>query len=146
MGPEAVARHSLVSHGCIVNGSVTNSVLSPGVKIYEGAVVRDSIILLDTEIGPGSRVDTAIIDKFVVVGPGAVVGFGDDLTTPNADEPDRLFSGITVVGERALIPEGARLGRNCLVEPRAVPADFAAFPDLLVPSGGSVRRCEPPPP
>jgi glucose-1-phosphate adenylyltransferase len=143
LGPEATARHSLVSHGCIINGSVTNSVLSPGVRVYEGAVVRDSIILLDTEIGPGSRVDTAIIDKFVVVGPGAVVGTGDDLATPNVDEPERLSTGITVVGERSLIPAGTRLGRNCLVEPRADGEDFAAFPGLVVPSGGSVRHGEP---
>jgi glucose-1-phosphate adenylyltransferase len=142
LGPDALARHSLVSHGCIVNGTVTNSVLSPGVKVYEGAVVRDSIILLDTEIGPGAVVDTAIIDKFVHVGAGCVIGSGDDRATPNVDEPERLSTGITVVGERARIPDGARLGRNCLVEPRVVPDDFAAFPDLVVPSGASVRRIE----
>ena len=113
--------------------------LSPGVTVYEGAVVRDSIILLDTEIGPGAVVDTAIIDKFVRVGAGAVVGSGDDRARPNADEPERLTTGITVVGERSQIPAGARLGRNCLVEPRAGPEDFAAFPDLVVPSGASVR-------
>jgi glucose-1-phosphate adenylyltransferase len=140
LGPDALARHSLVSHGCIVNGTVTNSVLSPGVKVYEGATVRDSIILLDTEIGAGAVVDTAIIDKFVVVGPGAVVGSGDDRATPNADEPERLSTGITVVGERARIPAGARLGRNCLVEPRGEEADFAPFDGLVVPSGASVRR------
>ncbi len=140
LGPDALARHSLVSHGCIVNGTVTNSVLSPGVKVYEGAVVRDSIILLDTEIGAGAVVDTAIIDKFVVVGPGAVVGTGTDLSTPNADEPERLSTGITVVGERARIPSGARLGRNCLVEPRVAEADFAPFEGLVVPTGASVRR------
>ncbi len=137
LGPDAVARHSLVSHGCIVNGTVVNSVLSPGVTVYEGAVVRDSVILLDTEIGPGAVVDTAIIDKFVRVGAGAVVGSGDDRDVPNVDEPDRLYTGITVVGERSRIPPGARLGRNCLVEPRIEADDFA---DLVVPTGASVRR------
>jgi len=142
LGPHALARHSLISHGCIVNGAVENSVLSPGVRIYEGALVRDSIILLDTEIGPGAIVDTAIIDKFVHVGAGAVVGTGEDRDLPNLDEPEHLFTGISVVGERALIPAGARIGRNCLVEPRTGPGDFAAFPDLVVPSGASVRRRE----
>jgi glucose-1-phosphate adenylyltransferase len=140
LGPEAVARHSLVSHGCIVNGTVVNSVLSPGVTVYEGAVVRDSVILLDTEVGPGAVVDTAIVDKFVRVGAGAVVGSGTDFGTANVDEPERLTTGITVVGERARIPVGARLGRNCLVEPRVETADFAAFPGGVVPSGASVRR------
>jgi glucose-1-phosphate adenylyltransferase len=144
LGPDAVARHSLISHGCIVNGTVTNSVLSPGVKVYEGAVVRDSVILLDTEVGAGAVVDTAIVDKFVRVGAGAVVGSGEDRLVPNADEPDRLTTGITVVGERARIPAGARLGRNCLVEPRAGPEDFAVFADLVVPTGASVGRRQAP--
>jgi len=143
LGPEAVARHSLISHGCIVNGAVVNSVLSPGVKVYEGAVVRDSVILLDTEVGPGAVVDTAIVDKFVRVGAGAVVGSGEDRQVANVDEPERLSTGITVVGERSRIPPGARIGRNCLVAPRLGPDDFAAFPGLVVPSGASVRRSDP---
>jgi glucose-1-phosphate adenylyltransferase len=117
-------------------------VLSPGVRVYEGAVVRDSVILLDTEIGPGAVVDTAIIDKFVHVGAGAVVGTGNDRGIPNADEPERLYTGITVVGERSQIPPGAQIGRNCLVAPRTEEADFSVFPDLVVPSGASVRRRE----
>ncbi len=141
LGPDAIARHSLVSHGCIVNGTVLNSVLSPGVKVSEGAVVRNSVILLDTEIDRGAVVDTAIIDKFVHVGAGAVVGSGDDRDIPNVDEPERLWTGIIVVGERARIPPGTRIGRNCLVGPRVGPDDF---PGLDVPSGTSVRRGEPP--
>jgi glucose-1-phosphate adenylyltransferase len=140
LGPDALARHSLISHGCIVNGTVLNSVLSPGVRVADGAVVRDAVILLDTEIGPRAVVDTAIIDKFVHVGAGAVIGSGEDRGVPNADEPERLFTGITVVGERSRIPAGARIGRNCLIEPRADEADFAGFPGLVVPSGTSVRR------
>jgi glucose-1-phosphate adenylyltransferase len=142
LGPDAVARHSLISHGCIVNGTVINSVLSPGVQVYEGAVVRDSVVLLDTVVRAGAVVDTAIVDKFVEVGPGAVVGSGSDLLAPNVDEPERLSSGITVVGERARIPAGTRIGRNCLIEPRTDETDFAGFADLVVPSGASVRRRE----
>jgi glucose-1-phosphate adenylyltransferase len=136
LGPDAVARHSLISHGCIINGTVVNSVLSPGVRVYEGAVVRDSVVLLDSEIGPGAVVDTAIIDKFVTVGAGAVVGNGDDFGTPNVDEPEHLYSGITLVGERARIPAGARIGRNCLIAPSVLESDF---PGPVVPSGGSVH-------
>jgi glucose-1-phosphate adenylyltransferase len=136
LGPDAVARHSLISHGCIINGTVVNSVLSPGVRVYEGAVVRDSVVLLDSEIGPGAVVDTAIIDKFVTVGAGAVVGNGDDFGTPNVDEPEHLYSGITLVGERARIPAGARIGRNCLIAPSVLESDF---PGPVLPSGGSVH-------
>jgi glucose-1-phosphate adenylyltransferase len=143
LGPDAIARHSLISHGCIINGTVLNSVLSPGVRVSEGAVVRDSIVLLDSEIGPGAVVDTSIIDKFVHVGAGAVVGMGDDRTIPNSDEPEHLYSGITVVAERVRIPAGTRIGRNCLIGPSVSESDF---PGPVVPSGTSVLRADAPAP
>jgi glucose-1-phosphate adenylyltransferase len=136
-GPNAVFRHSLVSHGCIINGIVENSLLSQGVKVADGAVVRDSVIMLDAEIGPGAVVDGSIIDKHVVVGPGAVIGHGDDRWVVNAEEPDRLTTGITVVGKRAVIPAGARLGRNVRVDTDVTAEDFAT---LEVPSGATVHR------
>jgi glucose-1-phosphate adenylyltransferase len=143
LGPDAIARHSLISHGCIINGTVLNSVLSPGVRVSEGAVVRDSIVLLDSEIGPGAVVDTSIIDKFVHVGAGAVVGMGDDRTIPNSDEPEHLYSGITVVAERVRIPAGTRIGRNCLIGPSVSESDF---PGPVVTSGTSVLRADAPAP
>ena len=39
---------SMVSNGCVINGTVINSVLSPGVCVEQGAVVRDSVIMNDT--------------------------------------------------------------------------------------------------
>ena len=136
-GPDAVFRHSLASHGCIINGTVVNSLLSPGVKVYDGAVVRDSVVMLDAEIGPGAVVDGAIIDKHVSIGPGAVIGHGDDRWVVNAEEPDRLTTGITVIGKRAVVPPGARLGRNVRVDTDVVPEDFTS---LEVPSGGTVHH------
>ena len=111
-GPDAIFRHSLASHGCIINGTVVNSLLSPGVKVYDGAVVRDSVIMLDAEIGAGAVVDGSIVDKHVTVGAGAIVGHGEDHWVVNAEEPDRLTTGITVIGKRAVIPRGARIGRS----------------------------------
>ena len=138
MGPHALARHSLISHGCIVNGTVENSVLSPGVKVLEGAVVRDSVIMLDAEIGPGAVVDTAIIDKGVMVGAGAMVGIGDDRHVVNVLEPDRLTSGITVVGKYAVVPPGVRLGRNVRVDVLATEEDYGGAG--WIPSGASVSH------
>jgi glucose-1-phosphate adenylyltransferase len=134
IGPQGWVVNSLVSNGCVVRGKVEHCVLSPGVYISPGAVVRESVILNDTWIGPGAMIDTAILDAEVVVGPGAVVGFGDD-RSPNHQQPDRLNTGITVVGERARIPGGVRLGRNVLVHPDRTEGDF---PEVLVPSGETV--------
>ncbi len=141
-GPHAVFRHSLASHGCIINGTVVNSLLSPGVRVYDGAVVRDSVIMLDAEIGAGAIVDGSIIDKHVRIGEGAVVGLGEDRWIVNAEEPDRLTTGITVIGKRAIVPPGVRLGRNVRVDTDVTPDDFRS---VDIPSGGTVHHLETPP-
>ncbi|MDQ3938200.1 MAG: hypothetical protein M3253_05910, partial [Chloroflexota bacterium] len=78
------------------------------------------------------------IDKEVSVGPNAVVGMGADFATPNRQEPNRLNTGISVVGKRAVIPSGMRLGRNVKVGEGVRPSDFGGR--RSVPSGGTVER------
>ena len=99
----------------MIEGTVVNSVLSPGVRVGVGAVVRDSIVMFDSVIRTGAVVDRAILDKEVVVGQGAIVGDGPFRRPPNKQEPGRLNTGITVVGKRAVIPRGVRIGRNVRV-------------------------------
>ncbi|HEY7333208.1 MAG TPA: sugar phosphate nucleotidyltransferase [Candidatus Limnocylindria bacterium] len=136
VGPSADVQRSMVSHGCVIDGSVHHSILSPGVRVAAGAQVRDSIVMFDTEIGEGAVVDRAIIDKECRIGAGAVIGEGDDLR-PNRDEPERLYAGITLVGKRATVPPRVRIGRNCRIDPGASAADFARR--RLVRSGETVK-------
>ncbi|HSH21823.1 MAG TPA: sugar phosphate nucleotidyltransferase [Candidatus Caenarcaniphilales bacterium] len=136
VGPTANLHRSLISHGCLVSGTVERSVLSPGVRVDPGAVVRDSIVMFDSIIRAGAVVDRAIIDKEVSVGPNAVVGMGTD-NTPNRDEPERLYTGITVVGKRAVIPGGVRLGRNVKVLEGVRSSDFSGR--RTVSSGSTVE-------
>jgi glucose-1-phosphate adenylyltransferase len=126
----------LISHGCVINGTVVNSVLSPGVRVDVGAVVRDSIVMFDSVIRSGAVVDRAILDKEVVVGPGAIVGDGPDFDTPNKQEPGRLNTGITVVGKRSIIPRGVRIGRNVKIAGNVKANDF---PSRMVKSGSSIE-------
>jgi glucose-1-phosphate adenylyltransferase len=137
VGPTASVHRSLISHGCQIWGTVERSVLSPGVRVDPGAVVRDSIIMFDTVIRAGAVVDRAIIDKNVSVGPNAIVGFGSDFETANRQEPTRLNTGITVIGKRAIIPAGVRLGRNVKVNEEVRPADYGG--KRVVASGGTVE-------
>jgi glucose-1-phosphate adenylyltransferase len=134
VGPRAQINRSLVSNGCIVNGSVVGSVLSPHVYVEEGAHVIDSIIFHDTTIAQGAVVQRSIIDKECYIGSGCWIGCGEDYT-PNKDEPDYLNSGITVVGIAARLPPGLRVGRNCKIDPGAKESDFST---LSIPSGSSV--------
>ena len=57
VGPTAQVHRSLISHGCVIDGTVVNSVLSPGVRVDVGAVVRDSIVMFDSVIRSGAVVD-----------------------------------------------------------------------------------------
>jgi glucose-1-phosphate adenylyltransferase len=134
LGPTAQVHRSLISHGCVIDGTVVNSVLSPGVRVGVGAVIRDSIVMFDSVIGSRAVIDRAILDKEVTVGPGAIVGEGPD-DTPNRQEPGRLNTGITVVGKQAVIPRGARIGRNVRIGGNVRTADFVK---RVVPSGSSV--------
>ena len=100
----------------MVHGRVIRSVLSPGVFVAPGAVVRDSVIFNDTVIEAGAVIDRTILDKDVRVGEGAVIGDGEN-NTPNRDNPTQLNTGLTLVGKGASIPAGASIGRNAVIRP-----------------------------
>src|SRR5262245_52055384 len=140
VGPTAQVHRSLISHGCVINGTVVNSVLSPGVRVDVGAVVRDSIVMFDTVIRSGAVVDRAILDKEVVIGQGAIVGEGPYDDTPNKQEPGRLNTGITVVGKQSVVPRGTRLGRNVKVGGGVRNSDYKT---RVIKAGGSVDPGQP---
>src|SRR3954471_14282845 len=139
IGPTAQVHRSLVSHGCVINGTVVNSVLSPGVRVDVGAVVRDSIVMFDSVIRAGAVIDRSILDKEVVVGQGAIVGEGPYDGPPNKAEPGRLNTGITVVGKQSIVPRGARLGRNVKIGGNVRSVDFGS---RVVKAGESVESKE----
>lgn len=87
---------SIVAGACILSGgTVRNSVLFRGVKVHSGALVEDSIILDNCDIGRRAKIRGAILDKNVRIPPDAQIGYNL--------EHDRHFhhvteSGIVVVG------------------------------------------------
>ncbi len=137
-GPQGDAQNSLLSNGCVIEGTVINSVLSPGVRVERGAVVRESVIMNDTTIRTGAAVDRCVLDKDIVVGAGAQVGVGDD-NTPNEREPGNIHTGITIVGKRASVPDGAVIGRNCRIDSNTSRADYDS---LELPSGSTVSALQ----
>jgi glucose-1-phosphate adenylyltransferase len=125
IGAEAWVGGNLLSNGCIVEGTVERSILSPGVRVAPGAIVRDSVIMNDTFIAPGSRVERAIVDKEVHIGEGAEIGNGVD-NVPNHHHPERLNTGLTVVGKRARLPNGVKIGHNVIINPDVQEAQFSS--------------------
>ena len=123
---------SLITDGCLVKGTVIRSVLSPGVVVEEGAVVRHSIVMTDAVIAENAVLDHAVLDKRVRVGPGARIGDGDGASFEA--EADHRNGGLTVVGKNTVIPAGVRIGRNCTIATDLNEGDF----DMTVAPSGTV--------
>ncbi len=128
---QAEVRNSMLCNGSVVKGRVSHSVLSPGVYISAGAVVENSVIMNDTWIGPGAYIENAILDKSVIIGAGAHVGTSEECA-PNQETPDKLDTGISVVGKDSFVPPGTRIGGNVLVGSNVDAEDFAARGGPLV--------------
>jgi glucose-1-phosphate adenylyltransferase len=93
--PQYIDNHAkvkkvLISEGCEIYGTVENSVLSSGVKIGEGAIIKDSVILPNAVIGKNVRIEKA------VVGPGVVIE--DDLAIVSKGSS----KDITLIGKSIL--------------------------------------------
>lgn len=101
-GRRGNAIDSIVCAGSILSGGMArNSVIGRGVKIHTGAIVEDSVVFDNCDIGRRARVRRAILDKNVRVPEGAVIGFdpGSDRKLYHVTE-----SGIVVVeGRRSAV-------------------------------------------
>lgn len=102
---EASVKHSLVTVGCYVEGTVINSLLSNNVKVEKGAVVKDSVIFENTVIKEGAIINHSIVANDVVVGKNAKVG-----------EEKELNSKIAVIGEAFNVLDNQEIKAGEIVE------------------------------
>lgn len=63
----AKVKNSLLADGCVINGTVENSILFRNVRIEEGAVVKNSIVMENGVVGKNSSLQYAITDKDVTI-------------------------------------------------------------------------------
>ena len=124
--------HSLVADGCIIEGTVENSVLSPGVVVRAGAMVRNSVVMTDTVVGRDAQIDYSILDKRVRIGEAAILGCGG-IDVPGV--PAGLYDGLTVVGKNTRIPPSLEIRRNCTI---AADLDEEAFAENVIPCGAAI--------
>ena len=69
-GAESHLTNSLVADGCIIDGTVENSIIFKGAKIAKGAVVKNSILMQDTVVGENATLSYVIADKNVNIKNG----------------------------------------------------------------------------
>lgn len=67
-GINSVVNNCLIADGCIIEGTVKNSILSRGVKVEKGAVVENCILMQETKVGANAQLNNVISDKNAVIG------------------------------------------------------------------------------
>jgi len=63
-------KNAMVADGCVIEGTVENSILFRGVKIGKGATVRNCILMQDTVIEGNADVEYMVTDKEVTITSG----------------------------------------------------------------------------
>ena len=111
VGHNATVENSLITEGCEIHGTVINSVLSSGVYVAPGAVVKDSVIMSNTRIMDGCHVNYSIIDSDTVVGMGSMVG---EEYTP--ETKITVVGGELDISANTVIPAGAMVNAAYLTE------------------------------
>ena len=101
-GRRGHALDSLVSPGVIISGGTARrSILSPHVRVNTGALVEESVLMNGAQIGRGAVVRRAIIDKNVLVPPGARIGVDPEHDRLRFDVSQK---GVVAIGKGQLVP------------------------------------------
>ncbi len=66
-GLDSKVSNSLVADGCIIEGTVENSILFRGVKVGKDSVVKNCILMQSTDVGEGVSLEHVCTDKNVKI-------------------------------------------------------------------------------
>ena len=113
VGSGATIEKSFLSSGCLVEGTVRDSVLSPNVMVERGAVVSGSILFHRCVVRAGARVEHAIVDKGCEIGPDARVGVSAGGSTSGGPP-------ITLIGKESRIEKGIEVAAGVTIQPDEV--------------------------
>ena len=100
--------NSMAYNGCIIEGTVRNSILFPGVRVEKGAEVVDSVLFFDNIVQEGAKLCRVVSDVNTTFGTNVQIG------VPGRGEP----GSVSVIGWNNKVPAGAIIGSGCTVAPR----------------------------
>ena len=86
---DAKVINSYVADGCVIEGTVENSIIFRGVKVGKGTVIRNSILLQDTFTGNNVTLNCVITDKNAVIKDGRLLSGHETM-------PFFIGKGVTV--------------------------------------------------
>ncbi|MDH4317230.1 MAG: sugar phosphate nucleotidyltransferase [Desulfobulbaceae bacterium] len=114
IGAQGEMDNSMAYNGCIVEGTVKNSILFPGVRVEKNAVVEDCVLFFNNVVKENSRLYKTVSDVNTTFGNGTRIG---DRHPEESEGRD-----ITVIGWNNSIPDGMVIGSGCTVHPNIDPS------------------------
>ena len=106
-GLHADVSHCLLTGGCVVDGTVKDSVLFHSVTVEPGAYICSSVLMPGSVVKAGARVEYTIVAERAVIGEGAVVGGAPG----EGEEPE-----IAVVASDLLVAPGAHVAPGAMIQ------------------------------
>ncbi|MBR5121171.1 MAG: glucose-1-phosphate adenylyltransferase [Oscillospiraceae bacterium] len=103
IGKNAKVQNSMITNGCVIDGTVDFSMISGGVTVEEGATVTDSILM------PGATVKSGAVVEYSIVGENCVIESGAHIGARPETISDKSEWGVAVVGHGVTISEGAKV-------------------------------------
>jgi len=125
LGKDADVTNSMIYNGCVVEGTVKNSVLFSGVHVGPGSIIEDSVIFFSNKIGKNCRFSKLISDVNTVYDDNIEIGL----------EHGDTAREIAIVGWNNRVPAGTKLGRGVTISPEI---DRNTWPQVVEP--GRVLR------
>jgi glucose-1-phosphate adenylyltransferase len=110
---DAEIMNSCVTEGCNIYGFVENSVISDGVTIERGAMVRNSIIFPNVHICEGAILDKTIVGEGTIIGKGVVSGMNTIKDNPYSSK--LINNDIVLIGGNIRIEDGSEISKNSIV-------------------------------
>ncbi len=123
IGSDATVQNSMVYNGCVVEGTVRNSILFPGVFVAKGAVVENSVLFFNNKIGENCSFNKVITDVNSSFAESVTIGAKDGGTN----------GPVTVVGWDNHVPKGMVIGEGATIYPSQEPDKWP--PENVVAAG-----------
>ncbi len=70
---DSKVKNSMIADGCVIEGTVENSILFRGVKVGRGTTVKNCILMQDTVVGENTLLNCVVSDKNVVIRDGVML-------------------------------------------------------------------------
>lgn len=110
----AKIKNSTITEGCSIYGEVEHSVIFGNVKIGEGSIVKDSVIMPNTVIGKNVVIENSVIGSGATIRDDVKIGTQEIENNPN--ESKMCTGGLALVGNGIIIDKGVVVAKGSMID------------------------------